>query len=221
MTIKRQTGRPRRDPVDKYRVQTWFNCVSENGLRTPYELELEFSPENFKKDDDGNTTYPCTWAKYRSGKITPSAALLVKVEERYPGSIYWFNHPIWKLLTNTYPSPELLKASIAPAKNRLTKVVGEYYSVTPSRILRKENTYNYFYRYSQFKRFTRYSEEDSIDRLMGALALLNDADIRKCRIQHIYSYHAVLWNIETACMYFPYITVEMLFERVFTRFPLP
>lgn len=221
MAVKRKTGRPKKDPVDKYRAQALFNKVSENKERTGYAIEFEFSPENFKKDADGNTTYPGTWRKYRAGKTTPSANALSKIEESYPGSLYWFNHPVWDLLADKLPKPELLKAFIAPAKSRLTKVVGEYNPNVCTRILTNENTYNYFFKFDPVKRLSRRSERDSIDKLIGALALLIDAEIRESRIQYEYSYKAVMYNLPTACRYMPYITEEMLLERISVRFLPP
>lgn len=217
--MSQKLGRPRRDRVDKYRVQTWFNYVSGNGLRTAYELELEFSPEKFKKDDDGNTTYPCTWAKYRSGRITPNSTLLERVEKRYKGSLYWFNHPIWKLLSDNSPTPDFLKASIAPIKPRLAKILGEYDSKKSYKLLYSERTYNTFYKFDIIRTYARESQRDSVDKIIGALALLADAEVRKCRLQSAYSYKAVICNIDTACNYLPYIRVNDLLECIDARFP--
>ncbi|PIQ40065.1 MAG: hypothetical protein COW58_08100 [Thalassolituus sp. CG17_big_fil_post_rev_8_21_14_2_50_53_8] len=216
--MNQKSGRPRKDPVEKYRVQSWFNFVSENGLRSAYELEQEFSPQNFKKDDDGNTTYPCTWAKYRSGKITPSESLLARVEELYPGSRAWFNHPIWRLLAQKPPSSDFLKASIAPVKPRLAKIIGEYDPTNSYRNLSSEHTYKYFYEFDLVKSFARYSQKDSVDKLIGALALLVDSEKRQCRMQNIYSHHAVICNIDIACKYLAYIEKEVLLECIYNRF---
>jgi len=218
MNIENKSGRPRKDPVEKYRVQSWFNFVSGNGLRSAYELELEFSPQNFRKDDYGNITYPCTWAKYRSGKITPSGNLLDRVEKHYPGSRSCFNHPIWRLLAQKPPGSDFLKASIAPVKPRLAKIIGEYDPKKSYPILWSEHTYKYFYESDLVKLLARYSQKDSADKLIGALVLLIDSENRKCRLQNIYSHHAVRCNIEMACNYMRFIEAEVLLECIYNRF---
>lgn len=219
MVVKNKMGRPRKDTVDKYRVQTWFKFVSGNSERTAYQLEKEFSPEKFKTDLNGNISHPCLWGKYRVGKVTPGAALIDKVDKKYPGSLFWLNHPIWILLADRIPSREMLKASVAPAKSRLTKIVGEYNPRMRTNILTDENTYNYFYKFDLVKKFGGFSERDSIDKLIGALALLIDAEIRDCHLQYEFSYRAVLCNISTASGYLPYIDKRNLEERVLSRFP--
>ncbi|MBL4882160.1 MAG: hypothetical protein JKX82_12760 [Oleispira sp.] len=219
MVVKNKMGRPRKDTVDKYRVQTWFKFVSGNSERTAYQLEKEFSPEKFKTDLNGNISHPCIWGKYRAGKVTPGAALLEKVDKKYPGSLFWLNHPIWILLADRTPSREMLKASVAPAKSRLTKIVGEYNPRMRTNILTDENTYNYFYKFDLIKKFGGFSERDSIDKLIGALALLIDAEIRGCHLQYEFSYRAVLCNLSTASGYLPYIDKRNLQERVLSRFP--
>ncbi len=221
MVIKRKIGRPCRDPVETYRVQAWFNYVSRMGQHTAYQLEREFSPQSFKKDVDGNTTYPCIWAKYRSGKVTPSAPLMAEVEERYPGSLHWFNHPLWKLLADSTPSPEILKATIAPVKARLTKYVGEYSFSAHPRCLSSEKTYNYFFNFDYKKNFYRYLDQNGLDKLTGALALLIDAEIRKSPIQYKYAYNAVIYNIPMAHQNMVYITDQILTKRISERFPKP
>jgi len=63
-----------------------------------------------------------------------------------------------------------------------------------------------------------FSECDSIDKLIGALALLIDAEIRCCHLQYEFSYRAVLCNLSTASGYLLYIDKRNLQEHILSSF---
>lgn len=88
-------GRPARHPIDAIRTQFWFNMVSQFLQKTAYQLEKEFHPENFRRDEAW-LVRSRRWDRYREGKMVPKDELIDRVEGVYPGFADWFRAPFWK-----------------------------------------------------------------------------------------------------------------------------
>lgn len=92
------------DPkIRALRVQTWFRAVqAASGGRTPAQLEREFSE---RANPMKMLPRSCIWEKYRRGAVAPRDGkrsdgrqnLVLRVEERYPGTARWLRLPIWRL----------------------------------------------------------------------------------------------------------------------------
>lgn len=85
-------GRPRREWADALRAQVWVLAVEKaSGLKAD-ALEAKFRALPDEKSTSG------LWNKYGRGDSTPKPALIDKVEFVYPGTAWWFYHPLWRLL---------------------------------------------------------------------------------------------------------------------------
>lgn len=102
---KRSVGRPKTNKaLQQLRVQTWFNAVAEASGKTAYELEKEFAPSTVDRENF-NKQRARLWEKYRLGKTMPTIkekkggrkGTAQLVEEKYPGTLKWLEHPIWIL----------------------------------------------------------------------------------------------------------------------------
>lgn len=88
-------GRPARHPIDVIRTQFWFNLVSQFSQKTAYQLEKEFQPESFRRDEAW-LVRSRRWDRYREGKMVPKEELIDRVEGVYPGFADWFRAPFWE-----------------------------------------------------------------------------------------------------------------------------
>jgi len=107
---KRSVGRPKKNKaLQQLRVQTWFNAVAEASGKTAYELEKEFAPSTVDRENF-NKQRARLWEKYRLGKTVPTIkekkggrkGIAQLVEEKYPGTLKWLEHPIW-----TFANPDI------------------------------------------------------------------------------------------------------------------
>jgi hypothetical protein len=87
-------GRPPRNPVDTVRTQFWFNLVSQMAGKTAYQLEKEFHPESFRRDEAW-LVRSRRWDRYREGKMVPKDDLIARVEQVYPSAAAWFRAAFW------------------------------------------------------------------------------------------------------------------------------
>jgi len=101
-----QRGRPKKNKlITSLKVRTWFHAVAMASGKTAYELEREFSPAYLADDEEYAKRRPRLWEKYRLGSIEPSSkpikgsvkSIAERVEEVYPGTIYWLQTPLWVL----------------------------------------------------------------------------------------------------------------------------
>lgn len=107
-----QRGRPKKNKlITSLKVRTWFHAVAMASGRSAYELEREFSPAYLADDEEYAKRRPRLWEKYRQGAIEPSSkpikgsvkSIAERVEEVYPGTIYWLQSPLWTLSNFDYP----------------------------------------------------------------------------------------------------------------------
>lgn len=91
-TDKRIRGRPRREEADALRVQVWVLAVEKASGQRADALEAKFRALTDEKRTAG------LWNKYARGEVTPKPALIDAVEQAYPGTAWWFHHPLWRLL---------------------------------------------------------------------------------------------------------------------------
>lgn len=87
-------GRPERHPIDAIRTQFWFNMISQFSKKTAYQLEKEFHPESFRRDEAW-LVRSRRWDRYREGKMVPKDDLIDAVERVYPSFAAWFRAPFW------------------------------------------------------------------------------------------------------------------------------
>ena len=88
-------------------------------------------------------------------------------------------------------------------------------------MLTSERSYNYFFKYDLKKVLSGHSQRDSVDKFIGALVLVIDAENRKSKLQYLMAFNAALFNLKTASQYLPYIEQEQI-ERLFDlRFKPP
>lgn len=128
-------GRPARHPIDALRTQFWFNLVSQFAKKTAYQLEKEFQPENFRRDEAW-LVRSRRWDRYREGKMVPKDELIDRVEGAYPGFADWFRAPFWeafkagalsqeevnRLLLTLEPEPGIPGILFKPADGRPIRV---------------------------------------------------------------------------------------------------
>lgn len=89
---KRSRGRPRREEADALRAQVWLLAVEKASGKRADALEAKFRALSDEKRTAG------LWHKYARGEVTPKPALIDAVEQTYPGTAWWFHHPLWRLL---------------------------------------------------------------------------------------------------------------------------
>lgn len=103
---KRSAGRPKENKlIRELKVKTWFNAVSEASGKTAYELEREFAP-SYVDRNNFDKQRARLWEKYRLGQTMPTMKVIeggrrpvaLLVEEKYPGTLKWLTHPIWRVL---------------------------------------------------------------------------------------------------------------------------
>ncbi|CAG0979290.1 hypothetical protein MTYP_01666 [Methylophilaceae bacterium] len=103
---KRSAGRPKENKLlRELKVKTWFNAVAEASGKTAYQLEKEFAP-SYVDRDKFHKQRSRLWEKYRTGKIVPTMKetkggrrpIALMVEEKYPGTLRWLAHPLWRIL---------------------------------------------------------------------------------------------------------------------------
>lgn len=99
-------GRPPRSVPDQLRTIVWYNAVSiHSGIKTAYGLEARFSPKSFKRrGSDAKVIRPNIWDRYRKGHRVPqdnlgTNSLITQVDKQFPGTAYYFRHPLWKLIS--------------------------------------------------------------------------------------------------------------------------
>jgi hypothetical protein len=93
-TPSRRRGRPKRDLVDGFRVQSWFNDVTERSGKTTAELAELFGSLNGKL----STANSGLWHKYARGAVAPGRDMLTRVDKAFPGTASWFDHPFWTVI---------------------------------------------------------------------------------------------------------------------------
>jgi hypothetical protein len=93
---KKQRGRPAREPMEVARTARWYDFVRETSNWTEFKLEVTFD----KLDrQEGKKHRSSRWNKYRFGRASPGRELLLRVEERFPGTLGAYDHPMWELAT--------------------------------------------------------------------------------------------------------------------------
>lgn len=209
---------PTNKEVDTERVISWANCVSKDKAISARQLQKIFSPESFRSDQYGIEFHSGKWRKYFRGMHVPSPALQKLAGEEARRVL---NHPIWDLFRKPPPSNDHLKTLIAPAKPALTKVVGKYPAPEGEWMLINERTYNYFFKSDLKKILSNHSQRDSVDKFIGALVLLIDAENRSSKLQYKMAYSAAQFNLRTACGYLPFIKEEQIRKLFDFRFKVP
>lgn len=88
------------EPLKSLRIRYWYETLRQRAvLNTAYQMEQHFEPESFTRDAGGSIQhYKNKWIRYEQGRHLPQAALLKKVEEKFPGSSRELNHPLWSVL---------------------------------------------------------------------------------------------------------------------------
>lgn len=201
--------------VDTERVKSWAYCISDGEEIPARQLQKKHSPESFKKDQFGIESNSGKWRKYLHEMHVPSIAFQKKMGNKASCVL---NHRIWDLFRKTPPSHDRLKTLIAPAKPALTKVVGAYPAPEGEWMLVNERTYNYFFKRDFKKILSNHSQRDSVDKFIGALVLLIDAENRGSKLQYKMAYSAAQFNLRTACGYLQYIKEEQIRKLFDLRF---
>lgn len=101
---RKRSGRPKRGAVDVLRAQVWFMAVENESGKTANALEMEF-----RGATAGTRRLPGLWGKYARGEVSPGAGLIDTAESVYPGTAYWFYHPLWRLIRDAPTTFEELK----------------------------------------------------------------------------------------------------------------
>ena len=92
-------GRPKQSAIDSLRTQAWVLAVMKASGKTATELDHHFHK---KRNPPPGVARPCLWNKYERGFVVPRTApgnsVIDEVEGEYPGTAWWFHHPLWDLL---------------------------------------------------------------------------------------------------------------------------
>lgn len=91
---KKHKGRPPRESLEVARTALWYDRVRKVSQWTEYKLEVAFDEVNRlrQKKHKGSR-----WNKYKFGRASPGRPLLLDVEEKFPGTLLAYDHPIWTL----------------------------------------------------------------------------------------------------------------------------
>lgn len=177
VTVVHKRGRPKNDPVDAFRVKTWFVAVREkSGLKTAYQLDKRFAPEKFRRGLDGECIRPCQWDKYERGENVPKDPLVALVETSCPGTRQWLVASLWKVIrARTLPISELhfIIATIRPTLASLSHATNP-----ASRVRRKPNDLS---RIGAIDSLWRQGDVEAMTALLG---LVLDAEQRSSDHQH-------------------------------------
>jgi hypothetical protein len=90
-----------RDVIERIRTIYWFEGI-RIAMRAPtaYAVERMVEPESFGVNKEGVPFHRNKWASYQNGRITPSGALVTRVNQHVAGSGKELNHLLWKALGN-------------------------------------------------------------------------------------------------------------------------
>ena len=90
----KRTGRPPRASIDVVRTIFWYWWVLETSQWSEYKLEVIFD----EKDRRALGLHKGSrWNKYKFGKASPSRRLLEEVDQKFPGTLRCYDHPLWTL----------------------------------------------------------------------------------------------------------------------------
>lgn len=115
---KKQRGRPVRESLEAARTALWYERVLEVSQWTEYKLEVTFDDVNRV---GGKKHKGSRWNKYKFGRASPGRDLLLRVEEKFPGTLVGYDHPMWTLAISRTLAPHELRALIG----RLPKQVSD------------------------------------------------------------------------------------------------
>lgn len=86
--------------VQKLRTQVWYYAIEAiSGLNTAYKVELSWSGlDRFPRNNNHTISRSRIFEKYEKGESAPSKKRVHEIEERWPGTKYYFMHPIWGVM---------------------------------------------------------------------------------------------------------------------------
>lgn len=93
-------GNPRTNYVDALRLWFYLEFIcKEAGVRKKgYQLELHFEPTKVKLRSAGIRQRSGKWDRLVALKTFPSETTIQLIEQRYPGSRYYLEMPLWEAL---------------------------------------------------------------------------------------------------------------------------
>lgn len=87
------------------RTARWYDFVRETSGWS--ELRLEVAYDKLDRPE-GKAHRSSRWNKYRFGRASPGRELLLRVEQTFPGTLAFYDHPMWELAARrTMSSQEL------------------------------------------------------------------------------------------------------------------
>lgn len=205
---KRAANRPKRELVDRLLTIIWFRKVSLASSKNHIQLGKEFSPDQFKKNIDGENVRPRQWRKYELGIHTPSKALYERVEVVYPGCSVWLSLPIWGLLRCKPPCDEKLQVIMSSIKPNLTKYIGAISDDSGIKVRKNNNRYNYFLDINL--KTMMQNQDDILRKFTGLLILVIDAENKEDKT-------LIRKSLKAAVLLLPYV-VDMFFSSIREEF---
>jgi len=109
------SDKTRRKEAEKLRRIYWFEGV-RIAMNAPsaYALEKKFSPEAFRRSDEGIPYHSNKWNGYKHGLHTPHDSVIDHVNQFAKGSRKEIKHVLWSILASNSDGPEKWLKEIGP-----------------------------------------------------------------------------------------------------------
>ncbi|HPH05746.1 MAG TPA: hypothetical protein PL131_07710 [Methylotenera sp.] len=197
-----------RTDIDVLRTALWFDCLKSHlNVISAYGVRNSVVPKHIN-ENQYNPFQEIKWAKYQTGKHTPTKRVAELAESVVPNSRVILDHVLWRILKAPTPTPQMIKSYLSQLNS---DVKGVLYTNQMGRLRRKKVD-------SQlYKALERVS---SLDALAALILLLREGEENKFKfrslIHSIYNTCLIVFSIELYSKYNDYI-YSIFYDRVFSR----
>lgn len=196
-----------RTDIDVLRTALWFDCLrSHLNVMSAYGVRNSVVPKHIN-ENQYNPFQEIKWAKYQTGKHTPTKKVVELAESVVPNSRVILDHVLWRILKAPTLTPQLIRTYLSQLDSDVKGVL----FTNQKGILRRKKIDSQLY-----KALERASSLDAIAALILLLREGEDSKFKFRSLVHsIYNTCLLVFSTEPYLKYSKYL-YSIFYDRVFS-----